>query len=250
MHPVYVLAHFDDEYAAYPLLLRDAREGLNPWLLYVADYATPQLAQTRLNETRALVCSVGLDPARVRHVGRGVGALDGSVHTHLDAAHSALATALDEVGDVSRFVIAAWEGGHHDHDACAALALVAARSRRRGVDQFALYNGKGVPRPLFRAGALLNENGPRDRVATSFVEWCRFTAAVRFFPSQAKTWLGLWPNMFPSYMLASGFHTQRLEARRLHQRPHEGVLLYERMFGVPYETVRQHVDAYLAKHIA
>lgn len=249
MSTVYVLAHFDDEYAALPLLLRDRREGHAPWLLYVCDYATLDLARRRLGETRRLIANLGLNPERVVHVGAGKPILDGTVHDALDEAWTALIEALAPIGPVERFVIGAWEGGHHDHDACAALTVALARRADPPVpiDQFSLYNARHTPAPLFRAGAPIPENGPRLKVDLTPGQWLRYAARVRFFPSQAKTWLGLWPVMFAHFLLAGGYHYQRLNPSRIDQRPHPGVLLYERMFQVPYETVRSRLDAFLAQ---
>jgi LmbE family N-acetylglucosaminyl deacetylase len=249
MSPVYVLAHFDDEYAAFPLLLRDKREGRSPWLFYVADYASRDLGQRRLAETRRLVTSLGLDPGRVVHVGAGTGVLDGKVHEGLDIAHAALETALTRVDGVERLVIGAWEGGHQDHDACAALA-VALSKRARGnilIDQFSLYNGWRTPSPLFRAASPIPENGTPIRVAMTSGDWLRYGAAVRFFPSQTKTWLGLWPAMVASFISNGGYRYQGLDPSRITERPHAGPLLYERMFKTPYEEVRVRLDVFLSR---
>jgi LmbE family N-acetylglucosaminyl deacetylase len=249
MSPLYVLAHFDDEYGAFPLLLRDQREGRSPWLLYVADYASRELSQRRLAETRRFIASLGLDAQRVVHVGGGTGVLDGNVYEDLHVAHAALEETLLQIGDVERLVICAWEGGHQDHDACAALAV--ALSRRSGgvipIDQFSLYNARKTPSPLFRATAPIPENGPLKRVAMTSSDWLRYGAAVRFFPSQTKTWLGLWPAMVSSFILNGGYRYQSLDPSRITQRPHSGPLLYERMFKTPYEAVRAHLDAFLTR---
>jgi hypothetical protein len=73
----------------------------------------------------------------------------------------------------------------------------------------------------------------------------RWMLAVRFFILQ-RAWLGLWPTMFWTYW-TSGFGVQRLSPARIAERPHAGVLLYERMFNVPYEEVRAAADAFLKR---
>lgn len=244
MAVVHILAHFDDEYCALPLIKQRVREGLDQRFLYVADYATPQLAGARYAETRALLKHVGVPPEHVIHVGAGTGALDGAVHRHLDAAFAAVTAAVEAIGPVQRFVTLAWEGGHMDHDMCAMMTTELAKVRGAPVDQFSLYNGKGLSGPFFHGGSPLAENGPVTKAASRAAEWAAWMAEVRFFPSQAKTWAGLWPAMFWTYA-KRGFGYQQLDPARIAERPHAGPLFYERMFKVPYPEVRAAADAFL-----
>lgn len=228
---VYILAHFDDEYFATPLI---ARAVGDQWFLYIADYATPALATRRLAESRGYLAGLGIPPERVIHLGAGCGALDGQVHRHLPDLLPLLIAELAQIGVVERFIVTAWEGGHMDHDACAALAVRVAG--QTPIDQITLYNGPNLPGRLFRAGVPLADNGPLVRTPLSRAEWLAFAAGVRRFPSQARTWLGLWPVMFANY-LRRGFAHQVLDPTRVIQRPHAGPLLYERMYGVTYAEV-------------
>lgn len=241
MSVVYVLAHFDDEYGAWPMVLTRARAGIDQRFLYVADYASPAISAARLAESRAMLGALGVAPEAVVHVGAGTRAQDGQVHTALPAAREALRAALAEIGAIERIVVVAWEGGHHDHDCCAFLAVTLAGAAP--VEQFSLYQGKGLSGRLFRACAPIPENGPVTQVRLSAGDWLAYLAAVRFFPSQWRAWMGLWPAMFLSFVVRGGFAHQHLAAERVRQRPHAGKLLYERMFGVPYETVRRELDA-------
>lgn len=229
---VHILAHCDDEYFATPLIGRAA--GQDQWFLYIADYASSALAARRLAESRTYLADLGVPAERVIHVGAGSGALDGAVHRHLPNLLPLLTAALARIGAVERFVVTAWEGGHMDHDACAALAVRVAGETP--IDQITLYNGPHLPWRLFRAGIPLAENGPLIRTRPSLSAWLDFAAGVRAFPSQAGTWLGLWPVMFANY-LRKGFTHQTLDPARIGQRPHAGPLLYERMYGVSYAEV-------------
>lgn len=240
---VHVLAHFDDEYCALPLIRQRAAAGLDQRFLFVADYATRELAAVRYAETRALLSHLGVPPEHVLHVGPGTGALDGAVHRRLDAAFEAVGAAVEAIGEVDRFIVPAWEGGHMDHDMCALIACELAKARGAPVEQFSLYNGKGLGGPFFHGASPLPENGPVTKVPLRAADWRGWMGAVRFFPSQAKTWAGLWPAMFWTYA-KRGFGYQQLDARRIGERPHAGSLFYERMFKVPYPEVRTAADAF------
>ncbi|THD57971.1 PIG-L family deacetylase, partial [Phenylobacterium sp.] len=230
MTVVYILAHFDDEYCGLPLVTAAVAAGEDQLFLYVADYRTPDLAQRRHAESQALLAHLGVDPAKVVHAGRGAGAVDGAVHRALPAAYAALGAALADVGPISRIVVTAWEGGHMDHDMCALMATdIAATHGNPPIETISLYNGPRLPSIFFHGGWPLPQNGPIRRVRVGPAAWLSWMAAVRFFPSQTKTWLGLWPAMFWSYAWR-GFGVQTLDPARVRERPHPGALFYERMF--------------------
>lgn len=245
MAVAYILAHFDDEYGATPAVLAAHGRGEAQHFLYVADYDAPQTAQVRLAETRRYLAHLGLDPDCAEHVGCGSGIMDGAVHLGLEKVYALLRDRLAALGPIDRLVTPAWEGGHVDHDACALLAFALATELGvPRVEQISLYNGAGLVGPLFHAMRPLRENGPVQRVPMSFSQVARWAADVRFFPSQAKTFLGLWPTMFLS-VLIRGWGLQKLDAERVRERPHTGRLFYERMYRRPYAEFRTAADAFL-----
>jgi LmbE family N-acetylglucosaminyl deacetylase len=245
MAVVHLLAHFDDEYCALPLILERQRAGREQIFLYLADYRTDALSRRRHAETRTLLNRLGLDPERAIHLSRGSGALDGQLYRHLATLLPAVQAAVASHGAVEELVVTAYEGGHMDHDVCAlAATLLAPALGHPPITQFSLYNGPGLAGPFFFGGRPLAENGPTRRLRLGPADWARFMAEVGCFPSQARTWAGLWPAMFTGYA-ARGYLVQSLAPGRVRERPHAGRLFYERMFKVPYEAVRASMDLVL-----
>jgi LmbE family N-acetylglucosaminyl deacetylase len=244
MTVVYILAHFDDEYCALPLVWEARREGLAQLFLYLADYRDQALGERRLAETRAFLTRHGVAPEAVRWLAPGTGAFDQSVHAAAGTLFPRLVAEAERMGPVSRLVVPAWEGGHMDHDTCAFLGVRLAQRLGAPLRQFTLYNGPGLPGPLLRAGQPLAQNGPLRRVRLSPGEWLRWMAAVRAFPSQLYAWSGIWPAMAWG-TLRRGCGWQALAPERVEARPHPGPLFYERMFKTPYEEVRAALDAAL-----
>ena len=241
---VYVLAHFDDEYCGLPLIDEARAAGRDQLFLYIVDYPSAENRAARHAESRRFLGWLGVEPERALHLGEASGAQDGGLHRALPTAHAALEAALKGV-EAERFVCPAWEGGHMDHDMCALLAHQLAAARGAPVEMISLYNGQGLPAPLFHGGRPLAENGTVRRLRVGAGGLIRWMAAVRFFILQ-RAWLGLWPTMFWTYW-TRGFGVQRLEPGRVRERPHAGVLLYERMFNVPYEEVRAAADAFVSR---
>jgi LmbE family N-acetylglucosaminyl deacetylase len=242
---VYVLAHFDDESCVWPLIRQAVAEGREQRFIHVVDYGSSELAATRLKETLGFLEAQGVPPATELHLGAGTGWQDGELHRHAAPAYAALRAAVD--GPVERIVCPAWEGGHPDHDVCAAMAAkLAAELGGTPVDQVSLYQGKGLPWILYRACAPIPENGPERRVPLGLGEWTRWLAAVTAFPSQVKAWTGLLPAMAATFALQGGYRYQALDPARIGARPHAGPLLYEKMFKTPYAVVREAVDTLAA----
>ncbi|MEO8114398.1 MAG: hypothetical protein ABI655_08460, partial [Phenylobacterium sp.] len=113
--------------------------------------------------------------------------------------------------------------------------------------QFGLYNGRRAIRPTYRACSPIPENGPEIRLRLTVLQWLRWIAAVRAYPSQAWNWLGLWPGMFATFARRGGFACQALAPERVLQRPHAGRLHYEWMFRTSYDHVRRQADAALVQ---
>lgn len=244
MAVVYILAHFDDEYCALPLIEEAQTAGQSQVFLYIVDYPSQRVRAQRHAESRKFLTWLGVDPDRVLHLGQQSGAIDGALHRALPGAFSALSAALLDV-EVERIVCPAWEGGHMDHDMCALLAAeVAAEHGGPVVEMVSLYNAKSLPAPLFHGARPLVENGPVRTFSLSAGQLLRWMVGVRFFIRQ-RAWLGLWPSMFWTYW-RRGFGVQRLDARRIREAPHSGVLLYERMFKVAYSEIRAEADAFLS----
>lgn len=250
MSVVFLLAHFDDEYCALPLILEAKAADEACWFLYVADYRDPANGAVRLAETRAFLRSFGLPAGQAVHVGGGSGVFDGQVCDGILPSLARLRAAIAQIransGPVSRIVTPAWEGGHPDHDSCAAMASILGEELDATVLQFGLYNGRKVRRPFYRACSPLPDNGPEIGVALSPGQWLAWLAAVRFFPSQTWNWLGLYPSMFLTFVERRGFAVQVLRPERISERPHAGRLHYEWMFKTPYAKVRAAVDAAMA----
>jgi LmbE family N-acetylglucosaminyl deacetylase len=249
MTVVYVLAHFDDEYCALPLIRRAAAQGREQLFVHVADYRDPHLATRRHRETLAFLAAQGVAAASQIHLGAGSGWWDGELWRHAGAAYTALKAAVP--GPIERVVVPAWEGGHPDHDVCAALGVKLAAERGAApVDQIALYQGKGLPWIFYRACSPLAENGPAHEMRLGAGEWARWLAAVGAFPSQLKAWSGLLPAMAMTFARQGTFRYQSLDPARIGERPHDGGLLYERMFKTPYAEVRAAVDRLAADGLA
>jgi hypothetical protein len=232
MTTLFVLAHYDDEYGAWPLIEARRRGGHDMLFAYLAPSSDAAARRRRVGETRSFLGSFGLSADAVW---TGGSAVDGGLIEAAEAARDELRQRIADV-PVDEIVTLAWEGGHTDHDLCAAIAVGLGLELGAGVTAFSLYQGQALPGPLFHGARLLPASQGGERMRLSAGRWLSFALAVRHYPSQYDVWSTLWPAMLWSYTLF-GYRTQRLAPERLSERPHAGPLLYERRCDASFEAV-------------
>jgi len=251
---LFVLAHPDDEIAYAPLLSRRAREGKAVRLIYLTDGAAAgPYASVRAAESRAAIAHLGVAPECAFFPGLDESLPDGRLHLHLDRALSALEDWSRSWRSVAGIYGLAWEGGHPDHDA--SLLVAAAFAARRGIIdrlwQGAFYRASDrFPPPLFTFRSMLPQNGEATTLALSARERRLTLGLLRFYPSQWRTFVGLWPLIFWSSFARPNFELQRTIPRRLFERPTRMRLLYEYRNGLAYEDFAAAVAPFLAEHLA
>jgi LmbE family N-acetylglucosaminyl deacetylase len=143
----------------------------------------------------------------------------------------------------SRIYSPSYEGGHPDHDALHLVAAVVAKGAGAVDDawHFALYNGFRRTKPFFNVLRQLPSSAPSRYARLSGTQRMSLTLLCRRYPSQRKTWLGLFPGAFVERALLSRESVVRFELERLNARPHDGELLYERLFGKTYDEFARDV---------
>ena len=228
---LFLFAHQDDEFGVFQRILDCRARGLRVACAYLTDGQTASAsAAQRDAESRAVLGRLGVAPEDIHFAGSELGIKDARLPLHLDAAAGWIGRWLERYPFIDTLHVTAWEGGHHDHDALHALAvtLAAQRGLLQRTWQFSLYQAKGLPGPLFRVLAPLEENGPA--VATRIPWRCRLQhlAACLSYPSQRNTWIGLFPFVLRHYLLRGVEQLQPVAPRRLDERPHAGALYYEK----------------------
>ncbi len=235
---IFLFAHQDDEYAAFGLLEKTRSEGRAATCVYLTsgDYGGQPVAP-RNAESRAVLDSFGVKAERIYFLGEQAAIGDGKLHLHVSHACDLLVALMRNQGTIAQIFLPAWEGGHQDHDAAHIVGIVAAR--RLGLIertyQFSLYNGYALPGMLFRVMSPLAANGTPRLLAISPANRMRYVRHCLGYPTQWKTWVGLFPFVFIQYVIRGVQAVQPVSFRRVRERPHEGALLYERRNALRFD---------------
>lgn len=236
MNVLFVFAHQDDEIAAATRILLARRNGDHVVCAFLTDGAARVSPAIRNEESRAALARLGVTDLRFAMLP------DGNLPEHAGEALSFLESSVEEAGEVCTL---AWEGGHQDHDAAHVVALAFAGRRGVACREVPLYNGSRRVRGLFRVMRPLGEGWTTSRVRLS--DALLVLSLVRFFRSQRKTWAGLLPEAMFELLIARRAHVRDADPRRLAARPQEGLLLYERRFGYPYERFARATQTMIAE---
>ncbi len=235
---LFLFAHQDDEYAAVPWLLNELSAGAIVRCIYLTDGASRTPAAIRDAESSLVLTSLGVEEKDVVFLQERC--RDGALARHIDRTYRALEQWLAEESEEPDIVyVPDWEGGHPDHDATHLIGLrIAAAHDACDIWSFSLYNAYRCVRPFFSSLRLL-PGGERRTLRHRPSDGWRWAMLCWRYPSQRRTWLGLFPGAFFQRVVARRESLRRCDVSRVYVRPHEGQLLYERMFATPYEAFAQ-----------
>ncbi|WNV06080.1 PIG-L family deacetylase [Candidatus Methylospira mobilis] len=227
---LFLFAHQDDEFGVFQTIVDEREKGHRVCCAYLTDGGFNGVSPQRRNrESLSVLQRMGVQPQDVFFAGDRVAIPDGKLHEHLAAAAGWIDNWLAGFTQVVSICVPAWEGGHHDHDVLHAITVVIAerRSMTDYVRQFPLYNAHGCVGPFFKVLHPLPLNGPVEETAIPWGNRFRFLRNCLGYPSQAVTWMGIFPFAVFHYLVSGKQALQPVLSARLNIRPHDGVLYYE-----------------------
>lgn len=242
---LFVFAHPDDEFFCLPAIRRELSLNRRAVCLYLTDGAYGgQSAQTRMEESTAVLVKRGVAESDIHFIGVQEGIPDGELYLHLELAYEHLRhIALSHV--LAGIYCPAWEGGHQDHDACFALCVSLAEVCNVPAPlQFPLYHAFRALL-LFNVMRVLEQNGPAEPIRVSWKEAICNLLTAASYPSQWKTWMALFPFAAVRILATRRYVLQKTSSSRIFERPHEGALLYEKRGLADFCEVSDFLTAFL-----
>jgi len=242
---LFLFAHQDDEFGVFHAIDDCRRRGQRVVCAYLTRGSAGTGPRRNAESTRVLA-SLGVDPVDIVFAGDQLGIDDGALYLGLERADAWIGQWFASFETIGMIHVLAWEGGHHDHDALHALAAQVAD--RMGLlprlRQFALYNGYRCPGPLFRVLAPLAANGPVESFAIPLSRRLAYLRLCLRYPSQWKTWIGLFPFVLLHYALHGRQTLQPVRLDRIEERPHAGMLYYEARNFCRWECMQERLRAW------
>ncbi len=221
---LFLFPHQDDEYFVAPRLAR-APSRARCVFLTTGDFHGTRAAVRHGESARALR-SLGIAEDRMIFAGEERCVPDNELAAHLPAVFAWLAAG--PAADAENVIVPAWEGGHPDHDAACLLGhALASASGGMPVCEFAAYRAHPTVPYFYKVMKPL----PGAVASPATGRAVRFTtktfALFRFYPSQWRTWLGLFPPLLVNFLAGGRTGLYRAGRRDFGVRPHGGKLYYE-----------------------
>ena len=238
MHAVFVFAHQDDEYGIFFRIFTHCRQGHSVHCVYLTDGGNK--AARRNAESAGVLHSMGVAGRNIHFPGCAFSWRDGALFRHYRDCVRWLAAFFAARADIAAVYVPAWEGGHPDHDVAHAAAVEALQDAARPAAawQFPLYNGYRCSGPLFKTMLPLPHNGPVTEIPIPIALRWKFVRLCLRYPSQWKSWTGLFPFVAAQYLFHGRQRLQRASPR-LWRRPHDGPLYYERRNFCSWSTLQK-----------
>ena len=223
---LFVFAHQDDEFGVFSHIKTCVRDSL-----VICVYFTDGGSSKRRNsESLAVLHRLGVVAENVYFAGHEMGISDGHLHDSLSDISLWMDRFISTHQRLTSVHVPAWEGGHPDHDALHSVivSVLHAHGMMANIKQFSLYNSKNCIGPFFRVLTPITENGPKECVRIPLLDRIRFLYYCLCYLSQAKTWLGLFPFVLAHLVLNGCQELQVVNIERIFERPHSGMLYYEK----------------------
>lgn len=241
---IFFMAHQDDEFGVFHQIEHELSTGQWVRCIYVTDGAATADSNRRDRESLAVLQKLGIEARDILFIGRQLSIGDGQLHNHVAVLADWVDCFINEHPTIQACFVPAWEGGHPDHDLLHAIVVesLMARTNTPKIWQYSLYNARNCLGPFFRVLSPLPENGPIERQPIAWRNRLRYIRLCLSYPSQWRTWLGLFPFVSSHYLFQGAQYLQPVNRQRLDQPPHQQPLYYERRAFLDWPTMRNSIE--------
>lgn len=252
MTTVFLFAHQDDEIGVFHEITDTVARNERAVCVYLTNGAWAGVQPEQRNaESSAVLRRLGVMAEDIKFVGTRLSIPDGSLVECLDQCLESILAEVQALGDVTRVIVPAWEGGHHDHDAAHLIALAVANhvGLIETSWQYPFYRAPAI-RFFLSLAAPLEANGPVTVRPMGWRERIGYLAMLRRYRSQWPVMLRLGPLLAWSYLTNGTQKLQKLNVQRAFEIPMAQPLLYETWDLYSYERFRTYAEPFVALYLA
>jgi hypothetical protein len=231
---LYLFPHQDDELFLLPTIQTKLKDESIFIFLTDGSFYGSNLIE-RNNESSKVLNSIGVLKKDIIFLNQKFPIQDTKLVDQLENCINQLIFILD-YHNINEIYFPSWEGGHPDHDATFLIGLALAKKYKvESIFQFSLYNSFKVPSKFFRVMSPVNKKLPIIVNKFNLLFGIKISLLCRFYKTQWKTWLALFPFVVIQFIILRKVITQKLNFNIKISRPHEGLLYYEKRKWITFE---------------
>ena len=245
---LFIFAHYDDEFFVLPRLKAELAAGNVVSILYTTDSGAKDIpSSVRLNESLSVLVPLGISATEIISLGADLGVRDGKSHFFIDRIWAGINNEPRLNRTFDRIYTMAWEGGHVDHDVAHLLGIALAKKSGAHIYEFSAYHARHIPGPFFWCMSfgrtLISPIIDRLTMSQAF----RWFLIPYFYKSQRKTFLGLLPCCLLQILIRRTLVVACPPALTYGNRPHQGPLLYEKLFHIQFEEFATNTAQFITR---
>lgn len=246
---VFIFAHYDDEIGVFERIKYHISLNHNVIILYCTSSSLDGKENIiRENKTVSVLQHLGIKKKNIIFYGKLNNIPDLKLYKNFKSVYTDFLKIFKGYDSISKIYTHSYEGGHPDHDA--ANIIIRMLCKKLSLDnkffQFPLYSGNNSKWLFFKIFDSFKKNEDVISKNISFIDRVFF---IKLFFSyiyvQPKAIFGL----SVPYLLHMFFkRTQILQKANLNnvmERPHEGLLLYERRKMLSFEEFKDYKDKFV-----
>ena len=249
---VFIFAHQDDEFGVYAELVRLFKNKTKVIVIYLTSGSLDgKIRPDRNNESLNVLKKIGVKQENIHFLGTDLNIPAARMFEYLDIIHPRLLSLINTLDKITSLYFLSWEGGHQDHDATHIIGLALAKQLKilDHTFQFTLYSGYKLPWILFRLFSPLLGNGEVIAYRISWDLRLSFIKYILSYKSQFIPLIGLFP-FFLFHLIFNGKQIlQPVKINRVSEKPHIGLLLYERRSKIEYNEFKNQVEGFIYSNI-
>lgn len=245
---LFFFAHQDDEFGAFQLIRAEQDKGHRAICVYfTTGVANGGASDHRNNESLNVLSRMNVSSDDIFFSNDYLSIKDVQLSEHLKVSAEWLDSWLSKFLAIAAVYVPAWEGGHPDHDSLHAISVQIFHERGMVdlVRQFPLYNRYRCVGPFFKVLFPLSENGAVMRTRIPLYSRLVFLRHCLRYPSQFKSWIGIFPFVVFHYLLNGCQESQCVNIARILERPHSGTLYYEERHFASWLIIRARIYDWL-----
>ena len=244
-YSLFFFAHQDDEFGVFQKIIDEINVGRRVMCLYLTTGVTKgQSSSIRDKESVLALMKLGVKEENILFLGTTLSISDQDLINHINTATEWITKWLEKINLIEAIYLPAWEGGHPDHDILHAIGIMVAYKKNLYSKcwQFSLYNAFKCIGPFYRVLFPISLNGPIHSSKISLHNRLKFMLICLCYSSQKVSWLGLFPFVFMRYLINGKQHIQPASIKRINERPHLGILYYEKRKFSSWENLSRAIQ--------